>query len=63
MQTKTKAQRQAESWSAEADRPRREAERAKQVAEYHDQIYFDVIEALSLAGIDPDRLKQWLAGP
>lgn len=63
MTTKTKAQRQAESRAAELDRPRREAERAAREAEDHAHDHSDVVDALERAGIDPDRLRSWLAGP
>jgi hypothetical protein len=61
--TKTKEQRQAESWAAERDRPRREAEHAAESERSHARAYGDVTEALKRAGIDPDRLREWLAGP
>ena len=63
MTTKTKAQRQTESRAAELDRPRREAERAAREAEDHAHDHSDVTDALERAGIDPDRLRSWLAGP
>ena len=63
MTTKTKAQRQAESRAAELDRPRREAKRAAREAEDHAHDHSDVTDALERAGIDPDRLRSWLAGP
>ena len=63
MTTKTKVQRQAESRATELDRPRREAERAAREAEDHAHDHRDVTDALERAGIDPDRLRSWLAGP
>lgn len=63
MTIKTKEHRQAESRAAELDRPRREAEKAAREAEDHAREYSDVTEALERAGIDPARLRDWLAGP
>jgi hypothetical protein len=61
--SKTKEQRQAESRAAELDRPRREAQRRDEAAGIHAMMYSDVTEALSRAGIDPQRLREWLEGP
>lgn len=52
---KTKDQREAES--------RREYEEAARAAQEHDAEYSDVIEALERTGVDPHRLRHWLAGP
>jgi hypothetical protein len=60
---KTKAQRQAESRAAEADRPRREAARREEEREYHEDRYADLKRSLRNAGINPDDLRDWLAGP
>lgn len=61
--SKTREQRQAESRAAELDRPRREAARAAEAEAFHKEAYGDVLEALERAGIDPERLREWLAGP
>jgi hypothetical protein len=60
---KSKAQRQAESLASLLDQPRRMAERASEEARYHAAAYHDVTGALERLGIDPDRLREWLAGP
>jgi hypothetical protein len=42
---------------------RAEYERAAREAQEHDAEYSDVIESLEKAGVDPHRLRHWLAGP
>ena len=54
------AERQRISRAAEADRPRRDAERARLARQEHESAYSDVTDMLSRLGIDPDRLREWL---
>lgn len=60
---KTREQRQKESREAELSRPQREAEKAALEKSDHEASYRHVTDALSALGIDPENLRDWLAGP
>ena len=58
----TKAHRQEMSKQAEADRPRRAAERAAQERQDHAVGFAEVFERLVALGLDPDDLADALRG-